>query len=1316
MSTTETLKLAGIYRPRNRGPGFGIPVFSHDGQYWVQEISSEGRVRRFVMCDLEANAIRILPAHTDSPAQSAGQQALYAFEATDGTMKLGQREEVIEWLRGRVVELRTAPFVLRDVEEFLGDADLIIEAQRRCDAIMQHGRKVTDGPEVSSVTTIRSIQWEYDLVEKPFCQQLKAMGWQWLEGDTDVPELTERESFREVLLKERLAAALRKLNRRDGKPWLDDARIARAIRDLEQAAGHRLMEVNQSTTELLLKGTVAEGLPDWGNGRPQPVKFIDFENPANNDFLIINQFKVELTSGRGHVIPDAVLFVNGIPLVVAEFKSPGIQNPLQEAINQLLRYSNQRRELFPTLYTENEGVERLFHTNQLLIASDFFEARAATVGAPPEAYLEWADTSPVPLSIVAEELGVLTAAPEEEEAARELAALGREQAERAGTPLFFRTVEQRPAALRSMGAMLQSQQILVAGMLRPAHLLDLIRNFTVFQQVDGKTRKVVARYQQFRAIHKAITRLQEGRTRAQGAARDERGGIVWHTQGSGKSLSMVFLVRKMRMMPRLNRFKVIAVTDRTDLEAQLRETARLSGETLRPNERDIARHESPTARTQRILRELTPDIVFAMLQKYQDMAQRDTADKVAMTIVRREKRPGRDEPVVEREITFEESIHFEEFPVLNESSDILILVDEAHRSHTRALHRNLRKALPNAAIIGFTGTPILSHEKVETREIFGDFIDKYVLQEAELDGATVPILYEGRTADGLVKDAPGLDQLFEDMFRDYTPDELAIIKAKYATEGDVLEAPLLIEQKARDMIRHYASVVLPEGFKAQVVATSRQAAVTYVDKLEHARRELVAELEALPAGTLLALPDDEVETLEPQQRFLVHIHPQLAKLQVLGIAAVFSGDHNDPESWWEWADKAKQEDRIRRFKRQLAPERTDKTDPLAILVVNNMLLTGFDAPVEQVLYLDRKIVAHDLMQAIARVNRTCGQKKCGYVVDYIGVARHLNEALKDYDGEDTEGTLIDISVELPKLLDRRARAVAVFTDRGITDLQGQVDACVQLLDELRTRADFINKLRMFYETLNILEHRSEVPGDVFRDAKLLGFINKVAANLYRDPALNLLGVAEKVKALIDAHISARGVDPKIPPTPITDAEFEKVLQAQTSSRARAVQMQHAARYHIIGFSHQNPAYARKMSEKLEEILLRFKDDWDALERELRKFIEELRQGDRNEFPDLDPRAQVPFVRLLLEECGKGRQLTDAQRSAAIATTLDIVERIRQEVRKVGFWKNSAMRELLTRALVRDLDEAGIYQPGTERDLAQRLVALAKENHEHLTRS
>ncbi len=1061
------------------------------------------------------------------------------------------------------------------------------------------------------------IEWERDLVELPFCRQLEAMGWEWIQGDPDLPESTERTSSADVLLRGRLAAALRKINLRDGQPWLDEARIQRAIRDLEQAPGHRLMEVNQAATELLLKGTVVEGLPDWDQGRPQPVLFIDFEHPEVNDFLVINQFKVELTSGRGCVIPDGVLFVNGIPLVVGEFKSPGIENPIGQAVNQLLRYSNQRREVWPALYREDEGVERLFRTNQLLIASDFFEARVATLGAPPEAWLEWSDTSPVPLSQVAAELGAGPIAPGTEAAAADLALFGPEQSERGGTPLFFRAPAQRPAALRGTAVGLQSQQILVAGMLRPAHLLDLIRNFTVFQQVEGRTRKVVARYQQFRAVHKALARLAEGRSLLRGMEWDGRGGIIWHTQGSGKSLTMIFLVRKMRMTPYLKGFKVVVVTDRTDLEGQLRETARLSGETLRPNEQDQRLRESATARTQRILREPTPDICFAMLQK-------------------------------------------------------------------------------------------------QTAEIFGDFIDRYVLQDAELDGATVPILYEGRTADGFVKDATGLDQLFLDLFVDYRPEELAIIKARYGTEGDVLEAPLLIEQKARDLIRHYAAVVLPEGFKAQVVATSRQAAVTYRAKLLEARDALAVEIEALP-DTVLRLDDDEVDALDEATRRLVRLYPQLGRLRALEVAAVISPNHNDPESWRDWSDKDKQKALIARFKRRWAPERTDKTDPLSLLVVNNMLLTGFDAPVEQVLYLDRKILAHDLLQAIARVNRTCGAKRCGYVVDYIGVARHLNEALKDYDGADTQGTLIDIAAELPKLLDRRARAVAVFGSRGLGDLFGQVDLCVELLADLKVRAEFINALRLFYATLTVLEHRPEVPGDVFRDAKLLGFINKVAANLYRDPALNLLGVAEKVKALIDGHVSARGVDPKVPPTTITDAEFEGVLEAQSSSRARAAHMQHAARFHITGFTHQNPVYARQMSEKLEEILQRFKDDWDALERELREFVGDLKRGDGADFPDLDPRVQVPFVRLVLDFCGAGADLTDEQRRQVILTTLEMVERIAQEIRIVGFWKKPDARELLTRRLVRDLDEAGICPTGTERDLAQRLVALAKENHEGLTR-
>lgn len=1154
------------------------------------------------------------------------------------------------------------------------------------------------------------IQWESLLVERPFCQQLELLGWTWLEGDTDVPELTERQTFRETLLKPRLAAALRKLNPGpDGLPWLDETRIDKAIRQLESTGGMRLMEANRHVTDLLIKGTSTEGLPGWDAGRPQPLRYIDFDHPENNDFLVINQFKVALASGRGHIIPDAVLFVNGLPLGLAEFKSPGLEAPLAQAIDQLLRYSNQRKALYPERYTEDEGVERLFHANQLLIVSNLFEARVATVGAPSEAYLEWADTSPVPMSQVAEEIGLiprdepLLAA--EQAAATAQRALGSEQANRAGTPLFYR--EPNPAT----GKQLSSQQILVAGMLRPAHFLDIVRNFILFQATEGKTRKVVARYQQFRAVHKTVERLLSGRSRAQGAERDERGGIVWHTQGSGKSLTMVFLVRKMRGLDPLGRFKIVVITDRTDLEKQLRETAQLTGETVRPSEADRMRRETPTAMTQRLLAERSPDMVFAMIQKYQDPAARQGAEQVRMTIAQKEIRviEGQDGQAPQRELsdkalTFEETIQFQHFPELNDSEQILVLVDEAHRSNSRLLHRNMRKALPNAAIVGFTGTPILSKEKTETREIFGDYIDRYLLKDAELDGATVPILYEGRTADGKVKDAANLDAVFEDMFRGYTPEELALIKAKYATQGDVLEAPLLIEKKAADMLEHYVGAILPEGYKAQVVATSREAAVTYFAKLSQAKTALVAKLEAL-SPQLLALAEEDQAKLDGKTRFLIEAHPHLPMIRALEFAVVVSGNHNDPESWKDWTDKDKQDDHVQRFKRRLAPERTAKTDPLGLIIVTNMLLTGFDAPIEQVLYLDRKIVAHDLLQAIARVNRTYGGKPRGYVVDYIGVARHLNRALEEYDREDIAGTGLDIHSELPKLRDRHARVMAIFTERGISDLFEGVQEAVELLADLKIRADFINKLRLFYETLGILEHRPEVPPEMFRDAKLLGFINKVAANLYRDPGLNLLGVPEKVRALIDKHVAARGVDPKIPPIVITDAGFERAIAAKPSTKARAAEMQHAARYHISGFSLHNPAYAKKMSEKLEEILQTFQDNWTELEKALREFVNRLKENDDS--------VEKLFVHLVLETVSKNAVCDQAREQRYVDLTLDFIEHIRQEIRRVGFWKSEHRRSTLTNHLARRLIMDASLSPPMARDLAYQLVALAKHKHEEL---
>ena len=342
-------------------------------------------------------------------------------------------------------------------------------------------------------------------VEQPFIAQLLAQSgqlWRHVQGSKDSIGEQGREHWREVLLKPRLFDALKRINRDvSGKPWLDDSRLNQAFKDLDRlsaATGLGLMEKNQAASRLLLEGTTVEGLPGWNEGRKQRIQFIDWHTPANNDFLIINQFRVDEPDGqhKKYIEPDIVLFVNGIPLVVIECKSPATTNPIEEGIDQLLRYSNQRDWV-----DAREGNEKLFHYAQLLIASDYDDARLACPGALFEHYLPWKDCYPTTMPALAAQTGKTT---------------------------------------------LSQQQILIEGVLRPERLLDILQNFVIFMQVDGRTVKIAPRYQQYRAVLKAMQRLESKPTRFQDGEFDRRGGVIFHTQGSGKSLTMVFLVRRMR--------------------------------------------------------------------------------------------------------------------------------------------------------------------------------------------------------------------------------------------------------------------------------------------------------------------------------------------------------------------------------------------------------------------------------------------------------------------------------------------------------------------------------------------------------------------------------------------------------------------------------------------------------------------------------------------------------------------------------------------------------------------------------------------------
>ena len=1110
------------------------------------------------------------------------------------------------------------------------------------------------------------MEWELTEVEQPFVQQLQGLGWTHMAGSLDKPAATGRSSFAEVIQADVLRAQLARINLRpQGEqwlPWLDADRLAEAVAALTRLAQPRLIEANQAATELLLLGLTVDGLPGWDGGRSQTIRFIDWDTPANNTFTVVSQYRVDCPpgydSGKQFIVPDLVLLVNGIPLVVVECKSPSVPEPLAEAVDQLRRYSNQRRANHEV--QDHEGNEPLFATCQLLVATCFNAARVGTVGGLFEHFASWKTVAPAREEDVAAHLGV-------------------------------------PA--------LSAQQRLVAGLLSRANLLDIVRHYTLFMQVGGQTIKTVCRYQQFRAVSKAIARLQTGKTRQQDGEHDRRGGVIWHTQGSGKSLTMVFLLRKLRTDPRLRRFKVVVVTDRKDLQAQLSATATLTGERV-----EVA---TSIASVQQLVRRKGPGLVFATIQKYRDPDAAGEPGLRAADLPRSGASPGVSEPAAPYAPSSARPSGTKGFEVLNDDDSILVLIDEAHRSHTKDSHAYLMAGIPNAAKIGFTGTPILMGDKKRTHEIFGDFIDRYTIRQAEEDGATVPVLYEGRTARGAVKDGASLDDLFDDLFSTHSAQELEAIKQKYATQGQIFEAPQLIADKARDMLRHYVTHILPNGHKAQVVAYSRLAAVRYTAALEAARTELLAQAAALPPADR-ALDDMALCLRPPLVRAQVQAWRYRELLQQIEFAAVISGGNNDDPAWKSWTDAAANEARIQRFKKPLRHAQPGKADPLAFLVVKSMLLTGFDAPIEGVMYLDRPIREAELLQAIARVNRTGFGKRAGMVVDYFGVVQHLKEALAAYADEDVDGALRSLKDEIPALRDRHLRVVNLFRSHQIESLD-DTNACIELLANERLRAEFTVKLKAFLASLDMVLPRPE--GLPFtQDAKTLAYIHACARNRYKDTPILGKDVGAKVRKLIDDHVISLGVDPKIPPITLTDADFEAHVSRQANDRAKASEMEHAIRSHIRQHLDEDPVWFRKLSERLDDILQTLAGQWASLMAAMQHLIDQIHTGtadDSAAMPNL-PEHYTPFLRLLLEAAVGTAPASEAQLLPARDLTVELVDMISAELSDT-FWephKRPAQDALGTR-LFRLLVSSKQVPRAAIPALRDKLMDLARANSSKL---
>lgn len=1041
---------------------------------------------------------------------------------------------------------------------------------------------------------------ERNHVELPLLEQLKGLGWDVLDLTlTQVPGESFRESFTQTVMLPVLREQIQVLN-----PWLEEDQVEAAVKTLTASfPSTNLLKNNKHALRLLHEGTCVSENRQTGEHSPT-VHYLDYKDPTKNRCIAVCQFKVRIRGTEHHIIPDIVLFLNGLPVALIECKSPKVKDALPEAIDQMMRYGEQRG-------AKGEGNTSLFYFNQIVVATCRQEAKFGTITTHIEKHFyRWAD--PYPLTVDDLDHG-------------------------SGSP--------------------NDQQRLVAGMFAKQNLLDLIRTYTLFSTNDkGQAIKIVGRYQQFRAVKKGVARLLKGKTPR------ERSGIIWHTQGSGKSLTMMFMVREMYRHAQLASWKVIFVTDRTQLEEQLSETSQSIGYTVK------------VASSIRSLKELlssdSSDLVMAMIHKF-------------------------------READMEQV-----FPQLNTSPNILVMTDEAHRSQYKMLAANLDKGIPNATKMGYTGTPIDKTEKV-----FGQYIDKYTMREAIDDGVTLEIVYEGRTHTSGVKDAEGMDRKFKDTFKDYTAEECIEILG-YGSKKAYMEAESTIEAKAKDMVEHYLMHVFPNGFKGQVVATSQVAAVRYKTFIDAA---LVEAIKALKVSNPLRIDLDQLKRLQTD--------------------VIISGGHNDLPELKAFADKSQHEKSIKSFKMAFGAEDEGANGDTGILIVRSMLLTGFDAPVEQVMYLDKVVKNHDLLQAIARVNRVGGEAKDkGFVVDYVGVGADLKQAIDAYDEREQKDVIDALSFpeqEYQNLVASHKEVMELLASKGLTDLS-DLDAFYDIFYDEELRFDYMNAFKDFTKCLNLV-YPSKSALDYIGDYNALSEVNVMASKHMRDERLSMKGIPPKLLGITDQYLESKGIDQKVKPISILDDDFEQQVGKRGRNKTKAAEIEHAIRHHIDIDLDDDPDLQASFAEALAQIFKDFQDNWKKIYEALEKLRERIRNASKEPTYGLSRKKQMPFFRCFKREIfgepqpdvegvaaepdqAKYGGFSEEDRiSALVALTKDIYMAVERELKLAGFWESISARKRLEQDVQKILlQPENKMLPGIfvkRKSIISRVMEIAEKNHD-----
>lgn len=1112
---------------------------------------------------------------------------------------------------------------------------------------------------------------EYHNVELPFLAKLRELDWQTIDQGYGVPTdpaKSLRSSFKEVTLKAVFKEAVRRINLTlYGDEWLTDTQLEEVYEEITATERKHLslLEANREVFEKLIGKQKITVFKNELTGEIEPtVKLIDFDHWEQNSFVAINQFRVVITGGpREGIIPDIVLFVNGLPVSVIECKDVDVSDPISNSIDQIMRYANLRDDDFGI----KEGEERLFHYNLFSVATHGIEARFGTITGDFEYYLNWKDIFPTSYKTI------------------DVRHYVAEEQSRYGQFGIVREPQVR-------------QEVTIHGLLNKEIFLDVMRHFTLFMEMkEGVNAKIICRYQQYRAVGKIIERLRSGSTPK------TRSGVVWHTQGSGKSLTMVFLVRKLRSLNDLKDYKVILMVDRKDLEMQLSNTVRLTDEFKEKNIVGSRKELQPK------LSGDASDLNMVMVHKF---LQEELKHSKAL---------------MKAYVDSGEVPQFKPFDVVNKSDRIIILIDEAHRTQGGEMGDNLFTAFPNATKIAFTGTPLLTdRHKQKTHERFGEskeFIDTYKIREAVDDRATLDIVYLGKTSTDLITDKEAFDRQFEDEFKQRSKEEREEIQKRYGTMQAYLENMDRLRKIARDLVNHYVDEILPNGYKAMVVASSVLAATRYSYLIEEALQERLKI---------------EQEKEKPD-------HELIEQIAFAQAATVVTQSDNNEEAYISAArKKAKELNAVENFKKDfdysvdadgkyyLKPE-----TGVAFLCVCDRLLTGFDAPIAQAMYLDKNIREHDLLQAIARVNRTKGSKKHGLLVDYFGISNHLKDALNIWGAEDEEDIkdlleyFRDINKEIPVLEARYNRMIQLFEDRGISrfrDFAEQkmedkeeefelAERCIEMAEEIAFRAQFDTYLKSFFDSLDLL-FNTEMARQYYISAKRFGYLLIRMRNRYKDPTLDLKWAKAKVRKMIDQHLTSLGIDSKIPPVSLLSDDFpNEVDKFGKTPKSKASEMEHAIRRHIKVNMEKDPGLYQRFLNRMEQIVERYKENWDLQVQEFTRVREDLDKGRQAEAEESGLNEQeLPFYDLILLNAFDESQVNEVQKAELKILVRDLIDLLQDAINKPNFWKDRSAEIRKLEGEVDDLlDFSGMSEvSGMHERLSVEVMSLAEKRHNELT--